>query len=130
MMDAEVALPCAGGSLLIGAGTPTAGGDRWCSVSLVMGEVRRPLGAQTLSYLRKHLGTFLDAPPDALTCVFALSEIHTCGYGELRQDGLTLKLQDRNAVLFATLVLAASDRETWHERLAAFQPSDGPAGQG
>jgi len=128
-MDAEVALPCANGALLIGAGTPTAGGDRWCPVYLMMGGVRRPLGAQTLKYLRKRLETFLDAPPEALACVFALSELHTCGYGEFRQAELRLKLQDRNAVFFATLVLAASDRETWHERLAAFQPSDGRAGQ-
>lgn len=128
-MDSEVSLPCVEGALLIGAGTRTVGGDRWCPVFLVMGGVRRPLGAQTLSYLRKHLEAFLNAPPEALACVFALSELHTSGYGELWQDKLTLKLQDRNALFFATLVLAASNREIWHERLAAFQPSDGRAGQ-
>ena len=89
----------------------------WCQVHLIGPGLDLSLGAYTSRYLREHLLGFLDFEAPEERWVFSLAERHCSGYGSRRDDGLHLRIQDANAILFATLVLGSSERESWRQNL-------------
>jgi hypothetical protein len=91
----------------------------WAQVALVSAGVRRPLGAERLSYLAARLVAFLSDPVPSSRWVASLAERHTSAYGEHVEGGAVLRLQDRDGEEFTKVMVTTAEGREW---LAALTP--------
>ncbi len=115
-MPARIELVGEAGSLVL---RRDEGGLDWWQVELGGPGRVRPLGADHLDDIVARLADFLRSGSPGPRWVLSLFELHTSIYGEHLGEQTVLRVQDRDAASFATLVLTPAQRQAWLEALAA-----------
>jgi hypothetical protein len=104
-------------------------GASWCGCTLVVGENRVFLGAESRSYIIDHLIEALGPRRNVtgrindleVSWVLSLAEEHSSLYIAGEADCRVLFLQDRNGQLIHTMRLSMSDVESWRAELDRYR---------
>jgi hypothetical protein len=92
--------------------------DNWWRVQLGKGNTQRIIGAATNKYIFTRLLLFLQDGNSELHWVLTLSETHVSFYGRHVNGRAELHLQDRDAKMFAELVLTPAEAQEWARALS------------
>jgi len=90
----------------------------WREGRFVAAGTSRPLGAETLEYIARHLLDFLSDRTPGLRWVLSRAEVHVSMHGEPFPERTTLHLQDKDANLFAELAIVDDEKKLWIQELA------------
>jgi hypothetical protein len=87
--------------------------NHWTTVALSGRAVDQVLGAEMFEYVREHLREFLKSPARELRWILTLSENYHVFYGMAVEDGLLIRIQNREAQFIAEITLSEDERNGW-----------------
>jgi hypothetical protein len=97
--------------------------EAWSQVRIIEAGKSRLLGAETLKYITTHFLDFFSDRTPGLRWVLSLSEVHIAVYGEHFRESTVLHLQDKDANMFARLVISDDERKKWIQELTRWKPA-------